>query len=280
VLTVLQFASLASSNLLYFRVAALLQFLFLSWFVLIRFLNRKSNPPEVFIFIAFGLLIGIVGVILLVTGWSPELGRLFFLQGYILSFVLGIGSRLIPALTGNRPKNFKLRSIILMGILLILSYGLETFQSALIGTSMRNLLILYIAFTAWNIHHLPMRRGFQSWGIWISCWSIIIGSLGASFFPADRIHLLHLLFVSGLSLLTLMIATRVIVSHGNHNMGFEMNSRYLQFSIGLIIFAALTRSSAGFLPRLYETHLTYAAFVWIVGLIVWGIFFIPKILNL
>jgi uncharacterized protein involved in response to NO len=124
-----------------------------------------------------------------------------------------------------------------------------------------------------------VRRGYQSWGIWNACWSIIIGSIGVSFFPADRIHLLHLVFVSGLSLLTIMIATRVTLSHGKYNMAPEMNSRYLQISIGLIILAGLTRSSAGFLPRLYESHLTYAALVWIIGLIIWGIFFIPKILK-
>jgi uncharacterized protein involved in response to NO len=279
IFTAFQFLSLLSPDPLYFRMAALAQFLFLSWFVANRYFKRKSNPPMVFLFIAFGLFSGIVGIILLMTGLSVELGRLLFLQGYILNYVLGIGSRLIPALLGNDQRNFKFKTVLGIAIAFFATFVIEVFVSALIGSMLRNLIILFIAFYIWKIHKLPKRRGFQAWGLWLSCWSIVLGAFGAALVPDHRIHLLHLVFVSGLSMLTLMIGTRVTLSHGKHDMNLEMKSKHLLATICLFILAGLTRSSAGFMPSLYEHHLGYAALVWIAGLVVWGWVFLPKVLK-
>jgi uncharacterized protein involved in response to NO len=278
IFTSLLFISLLSHDVLYFRLAVLLQFLFLSWFVGSRFIRRKANPPVVFLFIGFGLLSGIVGNLFLITGHFMELGRLLFLQGYILSFVLGIGSRLIPALLGADATNFKLKTVLAIAIIFFSSFVVEVFVSFFLGSILRNLVILLIAFFGWKIHHLPKRKAFQSLGLWISCWSLVVGALGASLFLEYRIHLMHLVFISGLSMMTLMIATRVSLSHGQHDMSLEIKSRHLQATIFLFILAALTRLSAGFWPALYERHLTYAALVWIAGLILWGQSFLPKIL--
>lgn len=279
VFTTLLFISLLFHDALYFRLAVLLQFLFLTWFVGNRFHKRKANPPVAFLFIGFGLLSGIVGVLLLITDQFVDLGRLLFLQGYILSFVLGIGSRLIPALLGAEVTNFKLKTVFAIAITFFSSFFIEVFISQLAGVLIRNLIILLIAFYGWKIHQLPKRKAFQSWGLWLSCWSLVIGAVAAGIFLDFRVHLLHLVFASGLGMMTLMIATRVSLSHGKHDMGLEIKSRHLQAAIFLFILAALTRVSAGFLPALYERHLTYAASLWVAGVLIWGWAFIPKILN-
>jgi uncharacterized protein involved in response to NO len=278
IFTSLLFISLIFHEAVYFRFAVLLQFLFLAWFVGNRFFKRKSNPPVVFLFIGFGLLSGIAGNILLITGHFVELGRLLFLHAYVLSFVLGIGSRLIPALLGAEISNFKMKTVFAVAVVFFSSFFIESFISSYYGSMLRSLIILLIAILAWKIHQLPKRKAFQSWGLWISCWSLVIGSLGANFFPDYRIHLLHLVFISGLSMLTLMIATRVSLSHGKHDMSLEMKSRQLQAAIFLFILAALARVSAGFIPTFYEYHLTCAALIWIAGLILWGWAFLPKII--
>lgn len=276
--TSLLFISLLFHDALYFRLAVLLQFSFLAWFVGNRFIKRKSNPPVVFLFIGFGLASGILGNILLITDHFTELGRLLFLQAFILSLILGIGSRLVPALLGASVQNFKLKTVFSVAIIFLGSYFIEAFISVFAGTMLRNLIILLIAFFGWKIHQLPRRKALQAWGLWISCWFVVIGSLGASLFPDYRIHLLHLVFISGLSMMTLMIAVRVALSHGQHDMSLEVKSRHLVATIILFILAALTRVSAGFLPALYEKHLTYAALVWTAGLILWGWAFLPKII--
>ncbi len=279
IFTILQFVSLLLPNPLYFRLAALAQFFFLSWFVGIRYLNKKSNPPIIFLLIAFGLLSGIAGLLLLIYGLSPDLGRVLFLQTYVMCFILGIGSRLIPSLMGHEQRNFKVSTVLELAIMFVSSYVIEFLYSEIVGNLMKDFVVIFIAFYVWIIHKLPKRRGFQSWGLWISCWSIVLGFLAVTFMPTERIHLLHLVFVSGLSLLTLMIGTRVSLSHGNHDMSLEMKSRYLLATICLFILAGLTRSSAGFMPALYEHHLGYAALVWIAGLATWGWVFLPKIIK-
>lgn len=278
VFTSLLFVASMFHEPIYFRLAVLAQFLFLAWFVGNRFFKRKANPPVAFLFIGFGLFSGILGNLLLITGQFVELGRLLFLQAYILSLVLGIGSRLVPALLGAEVANFKLKTVLAVAILFISSFFIEVFLSPYTGTMLRSLIILLIAIFGWKIHQLPKRKAFQSWGLWLSCWSLLIGALGANFFPEYKIHLLHLVFVSGLSMMTLMIATRVSLSHGKHDMSAEVKSRHLQAAIFLFILAGLTRVSAGFLPELYERHLTFAAWIWIAGLFTWGWAFLPKII--
>lgn len=277
--TSLLFIALIPHNIIYFRLAVLAQFLFLTWFVIQRVIHRKSNPPMPFVFILFGLFCGIVGMLLVVTDTAADFGRLLFLQGYILSFILGIGSRLVPALLGNVQTDFKLKTILITGLVLISSFAIEVYLSVFAGTSIRNIIIMLVAFVAWKIHKLPRRRGYQAWGLWIAAWSMVIGSLAASFFPYNRIHFLHLLFISGISMLTLMIGTRVSLSHGKHDLSPEMKSKHILWTVGLIILAALTRSTAGFMPRLYEHHLAYAALVWIAALFTWGWLMLPKIFH-
>ena len=108
---------------IYFRLAVLLEFLFLSWFVGNRFIKRKANPPVVFLFIGFGLMSGLVGNILLITGQFVQLGRLLFLHAYILSLVLGIGSRLVPSLMGTEPTNFKMKTVVSVAIIFFSSFS-------------------------------------------------------------------------------------------------------------------------------------------------------------
>jgi uncharacterized protein involved in response to NO len=109
---------------------------------------------------------------------------------------------------------------------------------------------------------------------------MVIGYIGATFSEVYYIHLMHLFYISGLSLLTLMIATRVTLSHGGHGTQLEIKSKSLKVIIGLFVLAALTRMSAGFIPVLYLSHLFYAASVWIIGMLVWAVVFLPKIFKI
>lgn len=283
--------SLLLTDMLYFQLVVTLLFVFLILFIIRRFRVRKANPPDSFLFIAFGLGCGIVGSLILLSAKLIDiplgvysLGRLFFLQAYILCLVLGVGSRLIPALLGwtalpNSSSNSKPRIFLLssLGTLFVTSYILEAGKLFQLAQILRLFIIGFIAFAFWKIHKLPKRRGFQSFSLWVSAWALIFGQSGVLLFPLYRTHFLHIIFISGLGLMTFMIATRVILAHGHHGMQMENSSKGLLLGTVLIVLAGLTRLFAGLVPQHYESHLFYSASVWFLGLILWGFLFLPKI---
>lgn len=280
-----------TSNLFYFHLNSLILFVYLIVFAIRRFLSRKVNPPTPFIFVGLGIIIGLIGSLLLflshflsITDDLLYLGKVFITQGYILSFVLGVGSRLIPSLLGHSPppnqiqKSLSRNAYFSLGISFLLSYLIEAFASRFIGMILRDLIIIFIAIIPWKIFLLPKRKAVHAFGLWISCWFLMAGHVGASLFFNYKIHFLHLFYIGGLGLMTLIIATRVTLSHGGHDVRLEIKSKILYGLIFLLVLAALTRFSAGFLPAEYQSHLLYAACLWIIGISWWAIAFLPKII--
>lgn len=289
--TVGLFLAQVKSSIFVFRLCSFSIFVYLAFFVLRRFLSRKANPPAPFIFVGVGILSGLSGsLILLLSDFGIiheqlfALGRLFVLQGYILSFVLGIGSRLIPSLLGFAPppdqiqKSLSVRIYLGLGCFFLSTFFIEAFASELFGMLLRDVVVLFIAFVPWKIYQRPKRKAIHAYGLWISCWFIVLGHVGASFFLVSKIHFMHLFYIGGLSLMTLLVATRVTLSHGGHGVAFENKSRTLYGLVFLFSLASLTRFSAGLFPYLYESHLLYAASAWIVALLWWGWLIIPKAL--
>lgn len=293
-LIALLFASLIPPGKTYFYAVVLLLFLFLIQFLARRFLARKANPPDAFIFVGFGLASGLLGNVILLSGEFFDVpgtlysfGRSMFLQAYIFSLVLGVGSRLIPALFGWTPLPTeahklppKLKVFVTLAIVFFATYVCEALGHTQPANILRALVFTVIGINFWRLLKLPKRRERQPFWLWVSAWFLILGQWGVGLFPAYRIHALHVVFISGLALMTLMIATRVCLSHGQHDMGLEKSSKALLFGALLIIFAGLTRLSAGFAPHIYQSHLIYASYTWILGLLGWGVTFLPKILRL
>lgn len=291
-LIVLLFVSLIPSSKAYFYFSVLLLFLFLIQFLVRRFFARKANPPDAFIFVGFGIAAGLVGDIILLCGEFVSvpaevytLGRLFFLQMYVFALVLGVGSRLIPALLGWAPlpteKGLpaKLKVFVILAVAFLGTYLLEVFYLAQVANILRAVVFSVIGFNFWKLYKLPKRKDRQAFWLWVSGWFFVLGQWGIGLVPSFRIHILHVLFIAGLALMTLMIATRVSLSHGKHDMNLEKNSKALLFGALLLILAAFTRLSAGFASHIYQSHLVYASYTWILGLLVWGAVFLPRILR-
>lgn len=289
----LLFVSQFFSEEVYFRACSFSVFVYLSFFVLKRFIKRNANPPAPFLFLGIGLASGLLGSFILlfsnfdfVTIEILALGRLFALQAYILSFVLGIGSRLIPALLGaflhpnEAPPSLSIKTYLFLGVTFFLTYFVEAFISIFMGMLIRDMIILFIAFFSWKIHKFPNRKAIHAYGLWLSCWFLLLGHFGATFFLDYKIHFMHLFYIGGLSLMTLLVATRVILAHGGHELSLEFKSKPLVGLIVLFSTAAMTRFSAIFFAEEYQSHLLYAALIWIFGLLWWGAVFIPKIIKI
>ena len=275
----------------FFYSVVFLLFSFLTLFLVRRFLNRKGNPPDAFLFVGVGVLSGLLGSaglllhqLMDLPSFVAKFSRLLFLQEYIFCLVLGVGSKLIPALLGwsasPQASGGKRQIKIFSGlaILFVGSYVLEALGHFVSAQVLRTLVVAFVAFRFWKLHRKPERSGIQAWSLWASAWTLLLGQAGMIFFKSYRIHLLHVILVSGLALMTLMIATRVALAHGKHNLVLEKSSKTLLIGGFLISLAGLTRLSAGFAPHIYQTHLLYASYTWIIGMAIWGWVYLPKII--
>lgn len=291
-LIALLFLSLALPKLYFYAVVSGL-FVFLMTYVAKRFVSRRSNPPDAFIFVGAGLWVGLLGSLILLLRELIELpqpihllGRQFFLQAYIMCLVIGVGSRLVPALLGwaalpsEKVKSQGVLKYIVVAIAFIATYVVESAGYGGEANLLRAVVLSYIFLVLWRLYQLPKRRAVQTWWLWISAWMILLPQWGIVFAPAYRIHLLHVLLVSGLALMTFMVVVRVSLSHGKHDMNLEKRSKALFIGAFLICLAGFTRLSASFAPEIYQSHLVYAAYTWILALVIWGLKFLPKVVFL
>jgi len=249
-------------------------------FAFVRYRGRKAEPPDSFVFVGLGLVGGFTG---LMGGWlAPAatkiavFGRLFFLHGFIASLVLGVGSRLVPALLGRAPlpgdcssesrvSQRRKKFLLLAGFFLI-SFFVEVWGSVLAGKLMRAAIMTWITMRFWMIWRWPIVRSIVSWLIWVASWFCLIGSWGGALLPSYAIHFFHLEFISGFGVLTLMIATRVVLAHGGFNLILESRLKILWWIGLLIISAALARLAAGFQLLSYSFLIGFASMLWILGL--------------
>lgn len=226
--------------------------------------------------------------------WS-KISRIFFFKGMVLAMILGVGSRLIPALTGwaelpkfqiSKKADGKQSRLsvnpywVFHAIAYVVALSLELRDYPVPGSLLLALVVSSIAIRAWKIHRLPNVKTPFAHAIWISCYFILFGLWGNVFFPQYSVHVLHLLYVGGFGSLTMMIASRVVNSHGGYNVARTEKSKIYYFILGILLMASLTRVFAFFVPRLYLSHLNYAAVTWILGIILWCYYFLRRIFVL
>lgn len=90
--------------------------------------------------------------------------------------------------------------------------------------------------------------------------------------------MMHFVYISGMGLMTLMIGTRVILSHGGYSLQLEFRSKSIVVIGALFLIAAATRVSAPYIPNeLYFTHLAYAGGTLSLGILVWTAEFLRRI---
>lgn len=256
-----------------------------------RFFKRTSNPPYTFLFVGIGMFfwfVGNLGEFVILSG-ALEMDRSVFQDlysnGAIMSFILGVGGRLIPAILGwqdvvssqkdkyENNKNFLTVvpwEIWFFAVTYVLSFVLGVWLPDRLCLILRAATVLFFAFKYWKILKLPKTRSYLSWSIWLSSWCLASGYPLAALWPNIRVHVFHILLIGGFSLLTLIISTRVTFAHGSQGVAAEKTTpNILIFSL-VILFAMLTRATAIVWPQVYLHHLAYAAITWILGLLTWA----------
>ena len=269
------------------------EYLFLLVLLIRRFLRRRQDPPDTFPLVGLGLLSGTLaalinaGIAWNVIGpfWDP-LGKRLLTEGMVLLLVLGIGAFLGPRLLGfaQLPQftNIRLASTEaaskkallykVAGLTILLSliseYGFGVTSMAFVRAAAVSLVILSTV-QPWR---LPAVRTTLAWCAWCAHWFVILAVWVVAFIPRYRIDFLHILFIGGFTLLILAVGTRVTLSHGGHGLTQERRSWPLRIGISTGLIAMLARLGAPFAGLTYFAHLAWAAILWIIGMLVWGIF--------
>lgn len=262
--------------------AMVLALLLISFFILRRFAHRRQTPPAMFLFVPFALLSAVIGTAWLAFG-DPAAGgmaayakKLAF-EGFMLNLVVGLGSRLVPvlsrvrgALSPHQAGGPGLKSQLPALLLLNLSFPLEIFVSRELGQVLRAAALLDALVRGFRVFAPVMMPGFLGAVLRTSAAFLCVPYTLVPLLPSFELHLLHLAYIGGLGLMTLMVAVRVVLSHGGQPMEFELNGRSLGV-VGLLL--AATASIRALFPLLWPQWTfpiaAAAGILWLAALVVW-----------
>lgn len=253
-----------------------------------RVLAARLRPPEEFAFVGLGLLFGLAGGVLqiaeaagAVSAAAPNFASRLVSLGMVLNLVVGVGSLLVPTFTGMRnplvipgvagAHQRRGRRVFYGAVALALAgaFALEAAGRAGAGAWLRAGGAAAMIFWVWKVWRTPAHRTLAAWAMWSAGWLVALGLLAAAALPRYAIAGLHLTFIGGYGLLTLAIATRVVVSHGRHPLADEgrLASRW---ALGLLAGALVLRLAAEAAGSGFLHALAASAALWIAAWIAWG----------
>lgn len=263
-----------------------LQIMFLAIFLTRRVMVKKQIPFEGFIFFPFAFLQGILGVSIFLIDDPSRTDLIYLLSGeaFVLNLILGIGSRLIPVISRTKnalaptlhTKAQKKTSVVLLAIIFNLSFYIQLFIREEWGIALRLILVFYMAVKYLKLFSKGTSFSWVGLGLKVGLLFILLSYVG-SLFHANAIATKHLLYLGGFVLITLMVATRVMLSHGGESLDYEMHSKRIFLVIALIGAAALFRFMAG--SDISGDFMIIAADVAIGAILIWSYKFF-KILKI
>ena len=246
---------------------------------------RKEWPPPAMLLAATGLVCGITGTILwLNPAWvaRPEIQRLAGLllyQGLLLGPVMGVGIFLFPRLLGGEfGEDATFRRMALAAVGLLASFAVEIWIHPTAGQILRAMAFVFaLAHVRWRRGKDAASPGTLANALRFCCLPLaLIGLIAPVFSPLQHIALDHLLFISGFGLLCLIAGSRVLFGHSGSLELFATKSWIGRGVVFATVLAALTRSSANFMPKIMISHYEYAAWSWVAGAVLWAIWHAPR----
>jgi hypothetical protein len=238
-----------------FFIGTLSSSIFLFYFGIKRLIITKSPVPNFFPLIFWGIFSTFVAS-LLVLADQVLLGFALFYQNFMICLVLGIGSFLIPRILGNStsPKIASKKIYFLIGLLMTLSLILNELYFYDWASYLRAALATGLVVFGWKISFKMKLNNSVALGIVVSTLSTLLGLWAMAIFPQYKLEAQHAIYITGFSLLTFMVASRVILSHGNYGLEGEKKNAFVLLAIFFILLAAVTRISAIFISHSYEKH--------------------------
>jgi uncharacterized protein involved in response to NO len=256
-----------------------------------RFRKRKDCPPPNFALVMLGLFSGVAGAALVAYSESAQYSRLYQFggallnQGFILFPVLGISPFFLARLLGlPGPGRLDSRTFppgwfrqaafaALIGVAIIASFLIDIFNLPKLAGWVR---VGAVAF--YLVVRLPFRgRNFLASCLRAGIMSILLGLAAAALFPNYRIGALHVVFITGFSIMVFTVAIRVIFGHSGNAALFQRRLTFFMISVLLLFMAMLSRVTAELAPGARIAHLIAAAIAWLLASLIWMSKVIPKV---
>lgn len=261
----------------------------------LQFPARTDIPPPGFVLTASGLFLGMTGALALAvwesdldlgsqTAWMGRYGRVALNEGFLLGAIGGVGSFFFPRLWGGgtrqnfpemrRPDPAWLRQArigLWAGLGLILGCILDAAGAVSLGAIVR--LTAFGFFVISEVASSLAAGSESTLGrlVRIGLLVIPIGLiLEAVVLPTQLIGVRHLVLIGGFNLILFAVATRVVYGHAGQRDRTTGRMNSMRWIGGLVLAAALTRISADLLPAVYQSHLVYAALIWLIAAGVWA----------
>jgi uncharacterized protein involved in response to NO len=259
--------------------------------------TAQDLPPPHFVLVLFGLFSAIVGIFLIVAAesminsiFANQLGVLMLNEGFVLFPVLGVGAFFFPKLLGGaRPgpadlqiaaATWRKRAAIaaLTGLVIWSSFVLEALGWTRSAAILRGLTTLLYFVALGRLFKKPSGPPFMAQCFRLGVLLLVVGLLLPAVLPAYRVANLHLVFIGGFTIILFTVSTRVILGHSGYGHLFQKRLRFLIASLALLVLAMLARVSADFILPERNSHLVYAALIWLVAAAIWAWALVPKLL--
>ena len=157
------------------------------------------------------------------------------------------------------------------------SFILEAAGYPRAGCGLRAAALAGYFFREVPFHRARFGGGSLALGLRISLVSIPLGYVLMACWPGHSLALLHVVFITGFSLLTLTVASHVVLGHSGQSSKFPATIWPLLFVYALGSLAMLSRVSADWMPTGQMGHYAYAALAWGAGAALWGFWILPAL---
>jgi uncharacterized protein involved in response to NO len=258
---------------------------------------RHDLPPPQFVLVLFGFVNAIAGIFLITAAksmtnglFANQLGSLMLNEGFVLFPILGVGAFFFPKLLGGakpEPSDLRIATVlwlkratiaVVTAVVIWSSFVLEALGWTRIAALVRGLTTLIYFVTQGHLLERPSGPPFLAQCFRLGAGLLVAGLLLPAALTAYRVANLHLTFIGGFSVILFTVSTRVILGHAGQSQLFRKKLRFLIAALVLLVVAMVARVSADFIPPERNSHLVYAALIWLLAAIVWGCALVPKLL--
>ena len=257
---------------------------------------RQDLPPPQFVLVLFGLVNAIAGIFLITAAksmvnglFANQLGSLMLNEGFVLFPILGVGAFFFPKLLGGakpEPSDLRIAATLwlkragiaaLTAVVIWGSFLFEALGWMRTAALVRGVTALTYFVTQGYLLERPSGPPFLAQCFRLGALLLIVGLLLPAVLPGYRLANLHLTFIGGFSIILFTVSTRVIIGHAGQSHLFRKRLPSLIVALALLVVATIARVGADFIPPGRNSHLVYAALIWLLAATVWLVALGPKL---